>query len=416
MTPSRPLPSHNQAGASLLELMMVLAITGFALGAIVTFISRSRGDMTRVEATSELVYANQRISENLKTSLDGVTDIVANYGGAPDFSALHAVIRASILASATAPQPVPFSIQPIIQNANMADLTGSSMAGDVGNEFYFVASLSPVSATVYLSTTAATTTIISNPVPPLPQNIQAYVVNIDRLQFGALYLTRGKGALKNGQAPLRLVEWRSQPYAALDNLSQTTGAYLTASCQAMINLGYNIAINDSQVLDTVNSYWTLTSLGVVAPGAAPATFAESSWAYVDEFNLSQGSHRPTPGKDWGQVRGESTHAVVAAPSTLSFAFNNVTTAANPTLLATYSTESRINGAMKVPAYATPDLGGSTFAGFPGGFEVLVVGHPGGREVLMRHVLIMGEADSVSRQKNQFLAMDAQDYLDCTTNY
>lgn len=397
--------SAKQGGASLLELMMVLAITGFALTAIVRFIARSNGTMAHLEGTSELIYSTQRISENMRQSLLGASDIVADYGGSPDFSALHGRIAASIAAS-SAPKQVTFSAQPVIQNATMADITGIAMANYVGNELFFVSALPPITFTVNLSGTALALTINAN--------TQGYVVSMDRLQFVAFYLTQTNKNMRNGMPALRLVEWRSSPYAVLGSLTQTGGGgYMTGTCAAMVSAGYNLAIDSSKPQDTVGAYWTVSATGLVAAGAAPATFSQASWAYVDEYNLTQNNRPLLPGKNWGQIRGERTGTNYAAPSTFSFAYNSVSSAAVPVPFAIYTSANRVGASLQVPAYATPDRGGTNF---PGGFEVLVVGRPGAREVLIRHVILLSIAEIVGKGTKQFQAVDGQDYFTCDTNY
>lgn len=408
----------RQDGTSLMELMFVLAMTAVTLTTLVRFIMRSRGDMSRVECTTALHYANHRINDNLNATMNSALVYVADYGGAPDMSSLHTIMYNSVSASATAPPPVTFSAQPIVQNANMPVFSpgsASDMAPYVGNELYMEVSIAPVTFTVCLSNTTTAATITSILSSPCTGTSIGYTMSIDRVQFVSEYLAKKPGpSMKNGLPPLRLVEWRSRPYVRYNSLSemaQTGGTLMTATCQALTSLGYNLAIGDS-VSDTAQNYISFNSSAAFSGGSAPATFPEASWAYVDEFNLTQVYKGLSTTATAGRVRTDRTFAGYVAPATFSFAYNSRTSTAVPSPQVSFTGASRNGGQLAVPAIAQIDRGGP---GFPGGFEVLIVGRPGAREVLVQYTDMMNASDSVSRGRTQFLGMDDQTYATSDTS-
>jgi hypothetical protein len=423
--------SKRQAGTSLMELMFGLAITGFALIAIVYFISKSKGGMSRNLATLELIDANERISSNLHNALASNIAVVGIYpGSSPDFSGLHAVMAQSLSVSG-APSPVSFTLEPILSVDTVPDFSGdaSDMSGKVGNELYFVSTLPPVTVTVNLTTSGTGTVINASNNTSLSS--RSYVVAVDRLQFVALYLTQSGPLMTNGVKPLRLVEWRSRPYVSWTSLSQSAqgsvdnGAYLTATCAALVPLGYTLAI-DTQHMDgnplsnnATPGYfcYTLANSGSApaTPATPPGTFAQSSWAYIDEYSGSQALYMRGI-TNIGRIQKQRSDSDLVEPESLSFAYNSVTAPSTSTPLSTFISVGRDSKPLVVPAMATVERGLATNAGFPGGFEVLVFGDVNDRKIILRHVLMMANADVVNRNRQQFLALEGQDYMTCITQY
>lgn len=409
---------RSESGTSLMEMMFVLAMMAITITGLVRFVMRARGTMSRVEAASTLNFANQRIGENLRTTLSAALVYVADYGGTPDMSSLHSIMANSLTASATAPVQVTFSAQPIVQDANMpvfasGTITAGDMGAYVGNELYLVASVAPVTFTVCLSSTTTAATIASVLAPCVSPNI-GYTMSIDRVQFVAQYLAKKSGGMKNGLSPLRLVEWRSRPYVRYNSLSemaQSANPLLTATCQALSSLGYTLAIADA-VSDTVKSYITFNSSASFSGGAAPNTFPEASWGYVDEYNLTQVYRGLSTTTSLGRIRTERTFAGYVAPTTFSFAYNSRTSTAVPVPYVKFTNAGRDGGPLNVPNMAKIDRAAP---GFPGGFEVLIVGRPGAREVLVHFTTMLNAADSISRGRTEFLGMDGEAYITSDTS-
>src|SRR5690606_22256096 len=90
-----------------------------------------------------------------------------------------------------------------------------------GNELLYLANLQPVTLTVRYGTHLTAV---------------AEVLSVDRAQFVYTYpaLVRVAG-LGMG---LRLVEWRSQPFALFGSLSESSGERLTKTCEALLSMGY----------------------------------------------------------------------------------------------------------------------------------------------------------------------------------
>ena len=417
---------QGQEGASLMELMFTMAIGAVVLVSISRFILKARGSMSREEATSELIASNRRVQDNLRAGLNAADLLLLRYP-TTDCSALRTAIINSISATAGSPLPVTFSGMAEAIDDSKVDLSGGSGAS-WGNELFYVASLPPVTFTVSVSGTATS----AGPVLLAPTDLSWYAhtynVSVDRIQFVAVYLSQQTGKnLKGGVKPLRLVEWRSKPYATLDLGSNwrgdwVPGAVLTGTCQALLGAGYAVVVdsNPGNVLNTTvgasGGYYSISGNAAFTNVAIPANLGRSSWAYLDEFTLSQ-TFGISAIRDQGQVSRLKTGKGYAGSAGYSVAYNTLSPTVNSTLKVTKLLGVAENGsALKVPAYAQADL--NSMAGFPGGFEVGVVGRPKSREVFIRLVQMAGSADvlAVRQGAKDFLGVESENYITVNNLY
>jgi hypothetical protein len=85
------------------------------------------------------------------------------------------------------------------------------------------------------------------------------------------------------------------------------------------------------------------------------------------------------------------------------AYDNVSPNANPTLKV-IGLEAP-GGNIFVPKYALAD---ENYPGFPGGFEVSMVGAPNSREFFIRHVLMMAGAVRANAPASTYMAQEKSD--------
>jgi hypothetical protein len=389
-----------QGGYSLIELMLVVGMAGITIAAITRFAFRTRVDLLRQEDAGELALRNNRISQNLQATIK--TAQLALVNGGADFSALRAYVLNS-LAATGAPKPASFSNPLTASTDREPYLSGTAAAGTLatgmwGDELMLITSAGPVSFTAYSGSCTE-------------------VVSADRLQFVYIYLGKAPGtALPNGSPALRLVEWRSQPVVAFQSISAYVGtnscaSRLTSVAAALVTAGYNLAFDVAspspmtspssgafyQVLSPTagNGYNAWASYNVTPP-----LLAESSWAYMDDFDYVQ-AYNCRPGLDRGRVSRGLTQGSITAPSTFSMAYN--TTSSNAAFKV--GSLEAPGGNITVPKFAPADELGP---GFPGGFEVSMVGESKAREFYIRHVLMVAGALRANSTVQAYMAHEKCD--------
>jgi hypothetical protein len=250
----------------------------------------------------------------------------------------------------------------------------SSVRGIWGDELLYLSSLKPLTLTVKYGSGLTDT---------------AQLLSLDRVQFVYLYPTLVPlGAGGQGQG-LRLAEWRSQPYilyGSLKDSSNTPAApRLSKTCEALAGMGYTWAFDVDQAGTPAQAWYHVRAPGgspmLELDAAGPALAPQGSWAFVDDYEYQQ-DFFPQPNVDRGQVsRGSGGSSV--QPARYVLAFNTVSPTASPSL----KTVGLVfqGQALAVPAHALADK--NSQVGFPGGFEVAVIGRPLAREVALRHVLM-----------------------------
>lgn len=388
----RPVARPNQGGYSLIELMIVVAMAGITLAAIVHFAFRTKLDLIRQEGAGDLAFRNARISQNLRATVASAQ--LALVKGSMDFSGLRALILQSVQASG-APQPVAFSAPLTTQALHQPNLD-SPTTGVWGNELMLLTAATPISFTA-------------------SSNTCTEIISADRYQFVYIYLTQvnGSGVLPNGGKPLRLVEWCSQPVISYQSIlpyqsEASCAGRLTATALNLNKLGYTVAFDAlSPTPNSVAFYQILSPCASPTDcwtqGVVPATLGQSSWAYLDDFDYIE-SFTCRPGLNLGQISREMNTSTISGPSLCSVAYNDVSPYSNASLF--------VNGlegpgaALLVPKYAVPQEGG--LAGFPAGFEICMVGAPHAREFYLRHVLMLSAATRSSSTGTVFMANEKED--------
>lgn len=375
------MSSHPQAldqrGMTLVELLFVMAMSGVLLLGIVTFARDTRFSLMRTGMNNELLTRNRVIGTNLRAALS-TSDLLLPRSAAHTYDNLQTLIKASVGGGANpAPNPVAFSLSPLVVNAQEAQLlpTTSSTATDWGNELLYVGSLPPVAMTVcYKNCSSIDKTTVQER------------VSVDRLQFVYFYLSQDPSTRVPGLAGggLRLTEWRSQPFLDYQSLSSFVSPRLTGTAKAAIALGYTMAFDRSQASTPATAFYQLSSSNVTPldnSGGAPATLPQSHWAYVGEYDLNA-NFNPLPNVNVGRIARRSGKEEVLGPASVTIALNTYQPTVNP---AWKANELRGPGvSLQVPAYALPDNGG---ANFPCGFEVSVWGKANARQVELRTVLM-----------------------------
>jgi prepilin-type N-terminal cleavage/methylation domain-containing protein len=390
----RPAQKSGQSGLTLIELLFALAMASILLVAVTRYVAGTRAGLLKQEVNSVLTNRSARISANLRTGVGGARLLLADYGGAPDFSPYRTWVRNSIAAKAPAtPAPAAFTLPPLVSNSRSAQLGSVSVAVREawGNELLYLANLQPVTLTVRYGTHLTAV---------------AEVLSVDRAQFVYTYpaLVRVAG-LGMG---LRLVEWRSQPFALYGSLSESTGERLTKTCEALLSMGYHWALDADAVTEPDQAWYQIKATGdplLEADATGPPQALQSHWAYMDDFDYAA-DLRPRPGQDRGQVTTASGSTAVAAPASFVLAFNTVDPDINPTLKVR-----ELNGPgrrLQVPAHALADRG--ALAGFPGGFEVAIVGRPAAREVVLRHVLMAVAATDPGKPAGSRMAYEGLNFV------
>lgn len=417
----RPLRLRSQLGASLMELMVAVAIGSITMVVITRFILKARGNMSQVEAVNEMDSTARRMDANLATTLRTARLLVIDYSGDRDPGPLHSAMVAAITASGS-PAPVTFSAAPVSQDISKLDF-GVSSAPNWGNELYFVGTLPPVTLTVNVSPCASASvaaTLLTTTSANLA--VQSINVSVDRAQFVAIYLAQDSThILKGGQSSLRMVQWRSKPFVVRDSLIDLSNscasdciacALLTGTCKALNTLGYNTSLDWNGLLTTTASvgggYFSVSGNGSISANVVIPSLGRSSWSYLDEFEINNDYKITTV--DDGRVATARTGTGFAGGAKYSMAYNTVTWTATPTSpgLSVYHLYGRgeRTGSMNVPYYAQADRGGT---GFPGGFEVAVFGRAGSRELYMRLVQMVSANLAIKQAPRDYLGFESIQY-------
>jgi hypothetical protein len=391
---SRRAGQAAQGGYSLIELMVVVGMAGITLGAITRFAFSTRVNLLRQEGAGELALRNNRISQNLRATIK--TAQLALVNGGADFSALRQFVISS-MAATSAPKPVSFSNPLTVGTVREPYLSGTASAM-WGDELMLITEAGPVS---YTASSGACTEVVS----------------ADRLQFVYIYLGKVPGSgFPNGSPALRLVEWRSQPVVSFQSISSYVGtnscaSRLTSVAAALTTAGYKLAFdlsNPSPMISPASGAFYQILSPTAGNGyncwssysANPPLLAEAGWAYVDDFDFVE-AYNCRPGLDRGQLgRGIDT-GTITAPSVFSMAYN--TTSSNP--LFAVGTLQGPGGNLTVPAFCPPD---ELAPGFPGGFEVSMVGGPDAREIYIRHVMMMAGAIQTPPVAQTYMAHERRD--------
>ena len=421
----------DQGGTTLAELMFVLAISGFVIVAVARFVFSSRQGALRQENSRDLLSINQRMGNNIRSSLSPSSILLGSYP-AVDFSGLQSMISAGITNSAAAgvPQKVSFSNWPIVADGK-PELDGptSTAAVNFGNELSFVAVVGSVTFTAIVRRPCASCTAQSTPVTtpnpaytpfasttPNTSDI-AEPYNVERVQFVNLYLTQDLKKRVNGlPGTLRVVEWRSKPYVSYTNLTELySGPQLLTTCKILSQRGYDYAIDLSRLNDIENAFYKINTSGVILDNtvAAPAFLPMHSWSYLEDYDMVH-SFNPLPNKVIGKVsRYGATSASLAGASDYSIAYNTLSPSVNPF--------TKVNGLfgsggdIQVPAFAQLDKGGAKI-GFPGGFEVAIIGRSGARQVMIRRVLMAASGAYPKGGPKNFQANEYIDYITVNSEY
>lgn len=369
---------HRQGGYTLLELMFVVAISGIVISSIVRFAFQTHAGLSHAELAMDLAHRNGRIAANIQTSVHSAIILYPDPQGDPNITAMRSLVQQSVTITG-APAPVNFTAPAVIAGLREPNLAG----GDVnwGNELMFLANLGPYSFTASYSA------------------ILGEQVTINRYQMVYIYLAMVPGTAFGASGPiLRLVEWRSKPLVSAVQITGFTNNYsngmvrLSATCSTLQAAGYNLAIDISNpALPPATAFYTIVSPSAAVAGqmlipGINGSLPEESWAYLDEFDGAQNQvvrigdhHRVGSGANFGSVVG---------PYNISMAYDDV----SPSTGSQYKVLGLVGpgGPITVPLYGQVDR---AVPGFPGGFEVTVVGSSSAREVYV-HQVMMGVSGDI----------------------
>lgn len=394
-------PKGSQRGTSLLEMLFTMAIAIIAMTALYTFFERSRIGLTDAENAADLSGIVRSISNNLRHSLDGSERLMVDFSDEGTPSSVTAAYQTGMLNSITgsasgAPRPVAWSVTPKAQSDALFKVVDSAMHDKFGNLIYFIASCPPI-AIQKVSTSAGTLT-------PGAGMAQLTDISIDRYQFVLIYLALDSNRRVMGMpGALRLVEWRSIPFVSYGQISSTAASTrLTETVRALNARGYNYAY-DIGADDFNAAFFKLDPAGTPCVATSPTVFAslpEGSWSYMEEFNNAQVTD-PNPLRPLGRVNRISiSGGISGVPSSYSIAYNSM----SPTVNSAFKVLKLLGGStgsIQVPLFADA----STTTGFPGGFEVGIIGRPNSRQIFIRNVVM---ASSFARQaggEKNFPAVD-----------
>lgn len=365
--PEKPGRLDNQRGASLIELAMVIAALGLVTAAVLRFSIDSKKGLIGFENKSELIKATQRISENIRGSVNSASMLLINYESNSGTSTVGLnysnLIANSIAATVSqAPPPVAFSVAPLAKTSDQLNITDAAAQAYIGNRLDFAANVPPIK--LYYNATAGN--IAYDKPSEAPGGAVVEEVQIARIQFVSLYLAHTEntlGAVGNGV--LGLVEWRSVPLISKTSLDWMPAAKRTAVTARLLDKGYTLVWQTGEI-DSANAFFTLN----LTPVAAPGSLGERSWAYTHQFVRIQDYHAaPT---NLGRVQYGSTGTGVSGFSSFySMAYNTGGTLPQLSVNKLFSDGKEI----EVPRFAAANA-----AGFPGGFEVFVTGTLGNRKV------------------------------------
>ncbi|HXB97271.1 MAG TPA: prepilin-type N-terminal cleavage/methylation domain-containing protein [bacterium] len=400
----------DQRGYSLIELMFVVGIAGIAIASVVRFTFTSRLNLSRQEVATDLYNSNARIGSNLRADLASAKLMLANYNGAHDMTALMNLVRASVTADG-APAPVAFTLPATVANMNDPDLTGTA-AATWGDELMYIAEVGPVTFTAQDAFAGGCTCSASS-----------YAV--ERYQIVYDYLTNQKtGTLPDLGKALRLVQWRSAPFidvASVENpaVSSRSNEALSVTCATLLAAGYSTAIdvNNTQALTTA-FYTILSPTGSVSTfvtPVAPTSLSQSSWAFIDDYDSLQ-SYSAQPNKNWGQISRSGGFGSIASPYTKSVAYNTKSSGSSGSPVV--NVLDAPGKQLAVPQYALVDNAVSGYgggAGFPGGFEVAIMGPLSQRQIYMRRVLMSSSATKPGGTPKTYIAHEAVDEVTILNN-
>jgi Tfp pilus assembly protein PilE len=400
----------DQGGYSLVELMFVVGIAGIAIASIVRFSFRSRIALSRQEVATDLYNTNARIGSNLREDLQSAALLLANYNGSHSMTALMQVVRASVTAGG-APAPVAFTLPATVNSMNDPDLTGTA-ASTWGNELMYIAQLSPITFTVQdvVAYGGSTTTSSS--------------FAVERFQFVYDYLTNANTAIiPDLGRSLRLVQWRSAPIldwrsVDLTNSGRTSMGFNEA-CGTVMARGYSLALDPNNTQAITTAFYLVVSpttagnpYTVVPVTGTGGTLPQSSWAYMDDYDALQ-SFNARPNVNKGQVSNSGGFGFISSPYTKSIAYNTLGTGSP-----------RVNGLdspgkmLTVPLYAQADLSVAGFGGglgFPGGFEVAIMGPTYQRQIYIRRVVMSSSATKPGGSAKTYMAHEATDEVTIQNN-
>jgi hypothetical protein len=414
----------GQRGASLVEIMFVLALLGMLVGVLARFFGDARLGLISSENDSDLSAMSGIASQNLAASVKQSERLLADLSlqsGSDPFGAYRAAVLQGISQSASqAPLPVTWTVSPKIYT--YSTVVHESSTGGVaymGNSLLFIAALPPVvlkgvtnMPLVPTPAPAGAGTATPTPAPtytPTPLSLTPLSdISLDRYQFVYLYLALD-ASRKIGSTGLpgrlRLVEWRSRPYVSYSQLSSSAGVssnlllYMSQRLQA---LGYDSAydLGDNGAGTAFHSL-NPASVPILNPaGAAQNPMPEQSWGYVEEYRALQEAD-PDPLRPKGRLSRLSFGGNIFGSGFYSIAYNTTGSAsAQNRITALTGTQ---QGGFTVPRFTLP----SAASPYPAGFEVGIAGtRPGAREVLIRAVYMAVSAAKPPNSK-EFLAAEAQ---------
>jgi type II secretory pathway pseudopilin PulG len=431
-----------QRGASLVELMFVLAIMGIVLGILMSFLFHSKEDAVAMESRSDLASISQSIDLNLHQSVAQSNRLLCQIA-TPSFTAYWKIISAGIYASATttaghvpAPMPVAWGVTPTVMTFDYLTNTVTSpqdpnqwAAANMGNMLVFVAAVAPL----HLSGVPLTVLPLTPTPNPTPGAATSAVGNVtlDRYQFVEIYLSLDQSRPIPGlPGRLRLVEWRSKPYVSYVELAaMPAGIELTQTVQTLVAMGYDYAYDFAQAAgDATQSFHALNTANPIAmtwTANALTMVPESAWGYVEEY-IDTLDPNPNPLLPKGRVSRQSFNGGVSSfPVNYSIAYNTNTLVgstavpvATPNVTPSlYQVAGLFGGSLavlQVPVYAVPANVTNTASGFPGGFEVGVFGNVNRREIWIRTVVMASAGiDLQNLSEKKFPAADG--LVDVTIN-
>jgi hypothetical protein len=392
---------------TLTELMVTLAMMSVLLVAVVRFVAGTRLSLGKQEMQGEMLVRSSRIGANMRASIGSARLLLADYGGSPDFSSYRNWVRAGIAAKApNTAQPASFCLPPLVSNYRSAPLYSvtPSVQAIWGDELLYLASLKPLTLTVKYGTGLTDV---------------AQVLSLDRVQFVYLYPALVPVRMGGQAQGLRLAEWRSQPYILYGSIKDftNTGAAprLSRTCDALAAAGYNWAF-DLDNISSPSAAWYKVSASSVNPmiqpdGIGPSVAPEEEWGFMDDFDYVA-DFQPLPGVDRGQVARVGAGGEAVTRGRYLIAFNTNAASVSPAV----KTSGLIfqGKSIDVPAHAQADRGGQS--GFPGGFEVAVIGRPKAREVVLRHVLMAIGASDPQLPAGTRRASEATEFVEVKNDY
>jgi type II secretory pathway pseudopilin PulG len=395
------LPTHNkkkQRGLSLIELALVTALLGLTIAAVTRFIVYSQKGLANHEARTDLIATCKLIGENLRRSISTSQILFTNYQAHPGLATDYRIRIEAGRNAGSAPSPVNFSVLPLVAATEKEAVAING--NHFGNQLMFAAVINPLKLKV--ETDACAT-------------CQEEVI-LDRFQFVHIYLSAWPeqnfpgftGPDPYPKGPVHLVEWRSVPYINYSQLANLYGKKLTETAKALNAQGYNWAW-DSGVSNASTAFYQIRGTGtpvLLGGTAGPATFPEYSWARMQDFKDVQ-TLNFNPLTPLGRINRLGNAGQLTAFKTLySVAYNSVSPTVNPQ----YKVNELIGmlGPIQVPQLAEPDL--DSKIGFPGGFEVMILGTSGTRQMYSRIVLMaFAPMLNIERDPKVFIASETISY-------